>query len=97
MRLEWLRKWTSSGREGLGLSTCPGCGPGQDFSTVVLFIFWARLFFSVRGWPVLVRMFRRIPGFYSLDASNIPQLWQTKMLLGIAKCPWEGGDRISSS
>lgn len=55
MRLEWVRKWTSSGREDLGLSTCPGCGPGQEFSTVVLFMFWARSFFSVRGWPVLIR------------------------------------------
>lgn len=65
---------TSSGREGLGLIRCPGHGPGQGFSTVTLLTFWARSFFFVRGWPVLIRMFRRVPGFYSLDASNILQL-----------------------
>lgn len=61
--------------------------------------FWVRWLFAVWGAPVHCRVFRRIPGFYSLDASSYyhlcPPLWQWRMSSENAKCPLRG--KISPS
>lgn len=55
---------------------------------------WSQIILCCRAAVLLCcRMFSRIPGFYPLYVSSIPQLWQPKVFPDIAKCSL--GDKIT--
>lgn len=88
MRLTQLRGWKDVfGQEMLGFEHLPGAWAKARFFNCGTINILGQIILFCRGCPVLVRMFRRIPGLYSLDASSTPQLGQAKISLEIAKLP----------
>lgn len=50
----------------------------------------AAVILFVWGCSIHCRVFSRILCFCLLEASSIPQVWQSKVSSGNAKCPWRG-------
>ena len=68
------------------------CDLDQAFSTLALWTFWTRKYFTVGGCPVYRRIFSSILGPNRLEASSTapPNCDSQKCLQTLPNIPWEG-------